>query len=261
LTKLFINISSENLRVTAVKILVAGFAIAFTQVRSVLATTAAPASYAEGEPCAAFTDDAVYVDFSLLMGLEQREVEMRIPKSFFEDRWKQQNGGQHTALLFRVMIDSFRPVARRETPSLNFEYMGFLIHDLVELPKIAEVKYQGAHPGSGRQSVNSMPFAEDITPFDYDLAPFNYGLDRIVPLAGDVQDDVYLALSDGNLLAAVVSCDTPEWVQYPGCEQYFVSQSGVDVQISYRLKYLPLWAELQNNVEAFLQCATKSNSE
>ena len=179
-------------------------------------------------PCRYFTDDAKYVDFTLVMQLENRDVAMRVPLVFLEDAWKQQNGVRHTAILFRTMIDSFEPVTRAQTPHLDFEYTSFLINDYIDLPKIAEHGLDMASPGpaSPRQPLS-----------DYTMRPHKYGLEEVIPnYPEELQEDVYLHTGVNGEIDIVVSCNVTGTMQYPECNQFFRTSAGADIP-RYRWPY------------------------
>ena len=205
------------------------------------------------EPCQAFTEDAEYVNFTLVMELERRDVSMQVPRVFLEDRWKQQNGARHTAILFRTMIDGFEPVTRAETPYLDFEYTPFLVKDYIDLPRLAELYLDSASPGvaSPRQSLS-----------EYATHSYRYGLEEIIPnYPDDLQANVYLHKVQSGAIDTVLYCKTPEAAQFPTCQQFFRTTTNVDIKFHYPVRFLPIWAKMQSNINAFVECAVTLNKQ
>ncbi len=109
------------------------------------------------DPCALFGGNEDVVTFYIDMDLEGGEVEMRVPKIFLEDRFDHEDGVRHGSQLFRVMIDNFLPVTRRQTSEFNKagtwergkpRYMWFLVGDYVDLEKTAELYLKWMSPSS-----------------------------------------------------------------------------------------------------------------
>lgn len=199
------------------------------------------------EPCQTFTENAEFVDFILVMDLENRDVAMRVPKVFLEDVWKQQNGARHTAILFTATIGAFEPVTREQARDLNFEYTSFLINDYIDLPKIAELYLDSASPGrvSPRESLS-----------DYMTRPFQYRLEEVVPnYPEELQANVYLHKDRSGEIDSVISCKTVQAAQFPTCQQFFRSFSNIDIKFHYPIRYLPIWARMQSNIDRFVECA------
>ena len=199
------------------------------------------------QSCGHFSANAEYIDITLVMQLENREVSMRVPQEFLEDAWNRQDNVRMTSFAFRTMIDTFEPVKRHETPHLNFEYTPFLINDYVDLPQLAELKLDSASPG---RASPWQPLA------DYSMRPFQYGLEEVIPNYPDeLQENVYLQKGTNGEIYTVIACSIIGVANYPGCKQYSRTPSGVDLKFSYRLKYLPIWQEMQNNIHSFVECA------
>ncbi|MCF6273806.1 MAG: hypothetical protein L3J37_11575 [Rhodobacteraceae bacterium] len=205
------------------------------------------------QSCGHFTASAEYIDITLVMQLENREISMRVPQEFLEDAWNRQDNVRMTAFAFRTMIDTFEPVKRSETPHLNFEYTSFLINDYVNLEALAELKLDSASPG--RASPRE-PLA------DYSMQSFQYGLEEVIPNYPDeLQENVYLLRDSNGEIDTVIACSIIGVANYPGCKQYSRTPSGVDLKFSYRLKYLPIWQEMQNNIHSFVECAIDEASQ
>ncbi|GEM_PF-2247455 len=216
-----------------------GTSLQVTAAQTIVADTA--------QSCGRFTSGAEYIDITLVMDLEDREIQMRVPQEFLEDAWNRQENVRMTAFAFRSMIDTFEPVKRSETPHLNFEYTPFLITDYVNLEVLAELDLDSASPG---QASPWQPLA------DYSIQPFQFGLEEVIPnYPEELQENVYLHRGLDGEIDTVTSCSVIGTVAYPGCSQYSRTQSGVDLKFSYRLKYLPIWQEIQNNIHTFIECA------
>lgn len=199
------------------------------------------------QACGHFTSGAEYIDITLVMGLENREIQMRVPQEFLEDAWNRQNGVRMTAFLFTTMIDTFEPVKRGETPYLNFEYTSFLINDYISLEALAEVMLDSASPG------RASPWQPLAT---YTMRPFQYGLEEVIPKYPDeLQENVYLQRGSRGEIETVIACSIVGVANYPICQQYSRTASGVDLKFSYPLRFLPIWQEMQNNIHSFVECA------
>jgi len=197
--------------------------------------------------CSHFTTDADYININLVMQLEEREVAMRVPQEFLEDAWNRQEGARKTAFLFRTMIDTFEPVTRAQTPYLDFEYTSFFINDYINLPELAELMLDSASPGkaSPREPLSA-----------YDTHPFQYGLVEVIPnYPKELQENVYLKITPDGTVKTVIACSVIGTVAFPGCNQLSRTPSGVDIKFHYRLKYLPIWQAMQNNIHSFIECA------
>lgn len=197
--------------------------------------------------CSHFTADADYINITLVMQLEKREVRLRVPQEFLEDAWNRQEGARKTAFLFRTMIDTFEPVTRAQTPYLDFEYTSFLINDYIDLPKLAELMLDLASPGK----------ASPWEPLSaYNTRPYKYGLVEVIPnYPKELQENVYLKMGQNGEVKTVIACSVIGTVAFPGCQQFSRTPSGVDIKFHYRLKYLPIWQDMQNNIHSFVECA------
>lgn len=211
-------------------------------------------------PCAAFTPEADYIEQTLIMDLEGREIALRIPRVFLEDVWDQRPGFKDTAQLFRVEIGSFTPVSRPETGRRNkrriWNWMDFLITDWVPLDRIAVLSAES------RSSVIGGNSARDLD--SYAPAPGPFGLAEIRSDAPQptpsYRTNTYIFRSEDDTLSAVLSCNVPGpgSVMHPICLHWFRA-AGMDVQLTYRRTELPNWRALQDDVTAFLGCLTKAS--
>lgn len=197
--------------------------------------------------CSHFTADADYINITLVMQLEKREVRLRVPQEFLEDAWNRQEGARMSSFLFTTMIDTFEPVTRAQTPKLNFEYTSFLINDYIDLPKLAELVLDNASPGK----------ASPWEPLSaYNTRPYKYWLVEVIPnYPKELQANVYLKTEQDRTVDTVIACSTPEAVPYPTCQQFSRTDSGVDIKFHYPLRFLPIWQEMQNNIHSFVECA------
>ena len=209
-------------------------------------------------PCAAFTPEADYIEQTLIMDLEGREIALRIPRVFLEDVWDQRPGFKDTAQLFRVEIGSFTPVSRPETGRRNkrriWNWMDFLITDWVPLDRIAVLSAES------RSSVIGGNSARDLD--SYAPAPGPFGLAEIRSDAPQptpsFRTNTYVFRSEDDTLSAVLSCNVPGSVMHPICLHWFRA-AGMDVQLTYRRTELPNWRALQDDVTAFAGCLTNTN--
>ena len=210
---------------------------------------------ADHDPCITFTDDADYISQSLIMQLEGREVPLRIPKQFFEDLWDRRDGFADTAQMFRVEIGTFLPVSRAQTGRRNeqdiWNWMTFVISDRLPLEELAEFHVE--------KDVNTLRVPPTFSDMPRSAGPF--GLLSL--LRGDDQQqrpnerEVFVSLDSVGSLSAVLTCDTPLSANYPICIHWFRA-AGIDVELDYMRVELPNWQTLQDDVTAFLTCATSS---
>jgi hypothetical protein len=208
---------------------------------------------ADRDPCAAFTADADYVSQTLIMQLEGREVPLRVPRQFFEDPWDFQSSFTDTAQLFRVEIGTFTPVSRAETGRRNkqdiWNWMTFLIGDRLPLEELAEYHVE--------KDVNTLRVPPTFSDMPRSAGPF--GLLSLRRGDGQQQRpnerEVFVSLDSVGSLSAVLTCDTPLSANFPICIHWFRA-AGMDVELDYRRVELPNWQALQEDVTAFLTCAT-----
>jgi len=207
------------------------------------------------DPCAGFTESTDYVSQTLIMDLEGREVDLRVPKQFMEDPWDRKDGFADTAQLFRVEIGTFLPVSRSETGKRNkkdiWNWMTFLIGDKLPLEDIAVLSAESF------SSVQNGNRARDLRGYVLLSGPF--GLSEIRSDAKQptpfFRTNTYLAHDADGALIAVLSCSAEGSVLSPGCQHWFRS-AGMDVELNYRRTELPNWQALQEDVAKFLTCVT-----
>jgi len=197
--------------------------------------------------CSHFTADADYINITLVMQLENREVALRVPQEFLEDPWNRQKGTRKTAFLFRTMIDTFEPVTRAQISKINFDDTSFLVADYIDLTGIAELVLDNASPGK----------ASPWEPLSaYNTRPFQYGLIEVIPnYPKELQANVYLKAEQDRTVDTVIACRTPEAAPYPTCQQFSRTDSGVDIKFHYPIRFLPIWQKMQNNIHSFVECA------
>lgn len=207
------------------------------------------------DPCALFEGNDDVVTFFIDMDLEGGEVEMRVPKVFLEDPHDHQDGVCHGSQLFRVMIDNFLPMTRRQTSEFNRagtwergkpRYTWFVVGDILDLDRIAALSLKRMLPKTPERPIS-----------DYEFVPFDHGLLKAVPSDGEVQKDVFLAYSNEGDLSSVLTCSADGTVTYPFCTHFFRS-SEMDVQLNFAKPYLSEWQKMRNDVDRFFSCATNT---
>lgn len=207
------------------------------------------------DPCWAFTEDATYVNHTIVMQLEHREVKMRVPIDYFEDRWDRKDGFRDTAQLFSVDIGTFKMVTRPETAVRKKKgirsLLLILISDHIPMeilaPREAERSIRGGNPDRPLQ--------------EYVRMPGPYGLREIMSPSPKskhkFEKSIYLADDDAGNLSTILNCNVPGTILNPGCEHFF-SAAGLDVSLTYDRSELPNWRRIQGEVTRFLNCATSS---
>ena len=112
------------------------------------------------QACSLFGEDQETVEFFVDMVLEETEIRLKVPKIYLEDRYDHVQGARHRSQLFRVMIENFLPVTRRQTTGLrqsgNFGYARILIGDRIDMEGIADVELRGANPGRHRKKAEDL---------------------------------------------------------------------------------------------------------
>jgi hypothetical protein len=204
-----------------------------------------------GDACALFTPDATYVTLAIEMDLEGREVQIRVPTDYFEDRLNPAKIQRTTSKLFSVEIGTFLPVTRPQTAEKHkaglMDYMAFLVGDVVDLKQIALNRIEQYKVREKK------PLAEYIAkPIDFGL----YDVEMDHPyLQDEFAYNVYLDARPDEEFSAVISCDAPGTVLSPGCDHFFVAEN-LDVDVHYNRNYLPYWKEIQGSMSDFLKCST-----
>jgi hypothetical protein len=232
------------------------FAVALTAIAAqaeVVRPTPVPT---DRDPCAAFTPEADYVDQTLIMQLEGREIALRVPRVFLEDVWDLRSGFTDTAQLFRVEIGSFTPVSLAETSRRNkrgiWNWMHFLISDNIPLEDLAVLSAElGSAVIGGDNTHDLESYAPQPGPFG--LVEIRSNAPQPTP---SFRTNTYVFRSEDGTLSAVLSCNVPGSVMYPVCLHWFRA-AGMDVQLSYRRTELPNWQALQDDVTAFAGCLTR----
>ena len=202
------------------------------------------------DPCRYFTLDEERVDFFIEMRLEQKQVPLSVPKIFLEDRWDYVNGASHRSQLFRVTIDTFTPLTRRQASQQNQlgskNRMIFLAGDRVDMTSIATNTMLFADPGP-----------HDRTFETYALESAAYDLMRAIPKGNEPQRDVYVLIDENGTPETVIACSKHGLVKFPGCEHHFRA-SGIDVLANYPITTLAHWRTIENNIAQFFSCAVES---
>ncbi|MDX8348968.1 hypothetical protein SLH49_13360 [Cognatiyoonia sp. IB215446] len=198
-------------------------------------------------PCHLFKTGTEFVTQTLYMPLEDVRHTLTIPEVYFEDAFDRVDGSEHRAQLFRVMIDDFTPVTRRDTAKLikspQPNYFDFVLQDVIALPHSLRVAAESMATGDGR---DMSAYKEERTDF---------GLLALLPRSGQERfREVFVAREESGELIAVFNCSNNPTFVNQGCNQSFRS-NGVDVQMTYRRIHLDNWRELQDSVSDFLFCA------
>lgn len=208
-------------------------------------------------PCAAFTNDATYIDFSIRMELEDKTVPLSVPIQFFEDFWDRRSGYETQAQLFRVEIGSFEPVSRKETSvrtrSRVRDWIQFLIADHIPLEDIAHVHMKLSGP---------FEFGQQLTG-EYKRLSAKYGLKEL-DFPGEKPEyrrpeNVFIDENPETGITSVIKCRHQGTSLNPGCQLYFRA-SALDVKLSFGRTELPNWQKFQADITQFLTCATSSGA-
>lgn len=203
--------------------------------------------------CSDFSVGADYVKSTIVMQLEKREINIRVPRGYFEDPWDLVNGFRDTSQLFRVEIDSFLPVSRQEAGKRNkrgiWNWMTFLVGDTVSLSEIARQRADIFN--SERPKIES-----------YAVRPSDFGLTWVETkdssLSRSPRNDLFLSYGSPERMEieTIIQCTSPKdkTSPHPICSQFFRS-SGMDVELTYPRSELENWKQLQDDVAHFLSCA------
>lgn len=203
------------------------------------------------DPCRHFGTDERQVAMTIVNRIEGTEIELAIPIRYLEDRWDRQQNVRHEAQLFRVTLDTFEPVSRREAGEQNKQgiqnRMSMLISDVVPMKELAANRLDSASPGTPWE------------PFDaYSIQPGPHGLLEVVPLSERITRDVYVSYGADGELETILACRTIDSAQNPGCQHRFRAE-GLDVHSLYRRTELPNWLILERNMRQFLSCARRAD--
>ena len=199
------------------------------------------------QACRLFETETEFVSQTLHMQMENTRHVLNIPKIYFEDLFDRVDGSEHNAQLFRVMVNDFAPVTRRQTTDLlqygNRPYFDFLLHDPIDLDESLGIIATRMATGDGRD-LNA-----------YDIEPSTFGLSVLLPKSGsEVHRDVFVAYDQLGSLSAIVSCRPWGTTLHSSCTHDFRSGE-IDVRMSYSREYLPQWNDLQASVSDFIACS------
>ena len=185
------------------------------------------------------------------MRLEQKKVAVSVPKIFLEDRWDHVNGASHNSQLFRVTLDTFEPIGRKQASLQNHNgihnRMTFVVGDRVEQEALASIISRRADPGTGNVGFEN-----------YALERSDHHLSKAVLVGADPQRNVYFTLGENGVPDTVVSCWIAGKVPFPGCDQYFRA-SGMDIKVNYRAYAFQNWQKIQEDITRFLSCAVEAS--
>lgn len=174
--------------------------------------------------CHLFATEDQFVTQTLYMQLEDARHTLTIPEIYFEDASDRVDGSEHRAQLFRVMMDDFAPVTRRETADLiasdRIDYFRFVLTDFVTLEDALPIVASSMRTGDGR----------DMSAYNEIEAEF--GLSAILPLDGaQTGRDVFVARGNIDEITAVFSCANNSSFVNQSCRQLFRTQE-IDVRMS-----------------------------
>lgn len=203
-------------------------------------------------PCNAFSLDADYVNSTIVMQLEKREINIRVPREYFEDPWDLVNGFRDTSQLFMVEIGSFLPVSRQEAGKRNkrgiWNWITFIVGDTISLSEIA--RQRADLFGSEQPEIEN-----------YTVRPSDFGLTLVETkdssLSRTPRNDLFLYYRspERREIETVIQCTSPndKTRPHPICSQFFRS-SGMDVELTFSRRELKSWKQLQYDVTQFLSC-------
>lgn len=202
-----------------------------------------------------FFDDEIIVQ-TLVMPLEMRRLELHVPSSYLEDPWDRVQYSEHTSQLFRVTLEDFTPVTRRQSSDRlrtgTRDYFSFVLQDLVPLDELLRIELRLSVPGLARTdpSFNAAPrqyFTETRT--EAGLTAFT------VMKETDVHKNVFAVFDPDGQPTAVFSCTPVGTTKNAVCDHDFRAH-GIDIRVGYRRDYLARSAEIQDRVSDFVGCMT-----
>ena len=199
------------------------------------------------DPCHLFQAETAFVTQILYMQMEDVRHTLTIPEVYFEDAFDRVDGVEHRAQLFRVLIEDFTPVTRRDTADLfrngRKEYVDFVLQDPIDLDGILPISAERMTTGDGRD----MSVYEEVD--------FDFGLLAVVPRSGAQKySETYVARNEDGALQAVISCsNNPTFVHW-SCNHDFRAHE-IDVGMSYSRVDLRDWQQIQTSVSRFISCA------
>ncbi len=217
-----------------------------------LAESLSPGVGPTPDPCAFFSPNQKHVDFFINMSLGQKKVAVSVPKIFLEDRWDHVNEANHNSQLFRVTLDTFEPVSRKQASLQNrngiHNRMTFVVGDRVDHEALDSNVLRRADPGTEGSAFN-----------EYKLESSEHGLFKAVSKGDDPQGDVFFSLTDSGVPDTIISCWIVGKVPFPGCEQYFRA-AGMDIKVNYRAFAFENWRKVQDDITRFLSCAVEASN-
>lgn len=182
----------------------------------------------------------------LQIGSPESLMPLYIPERYLEDAHDRIQGSTHTAQLFRLSTEDYRPVTRRETSQLmkdkDADYFTFVLRNFRPLEQILQFNLDGW---------NSDYFQN---PRPYEVIEHQAGLWQVV---GDFEPEdrtIFLELDQGGI-DAVISCPyKQDWHRrLPRCEA-FLNASGIDVSMTFAQEKIEIWGRLRRSVVQFVSC-------
>ncbi|EAU43295.1 hypothetical protein FP2506_10636 [Fulvimarina pelagi HTCC2506] len=210
-----------------------------------------PALPTEIDPCFAFTPDADYATNIIVMRKENRRVGLRVPVQYWEDYWDKRGGFEDYAQLFRVDMDDFTPVTRKQTSerlrSGRDNYMNFVAGD-DNGPESWALNFATPRDRTTRLT--------DLPPGQLSPAGLTWLDTEFSSVSRFPEEDLFVAYNATDEVDSTIRCTSPKAPQTkkPMCSQYFRG-GGLDVQMDYPRIFIHRWAELQHNTARFLQCS------
>lgn len=188
-----------------------------------------------------------YVEFSLVMELENRRLPMHVPRNYFEDRWDLVDGAEHTAQRFSLDFETLRPLKLIERHRLNkqgkLNLLSVLLGDTVGPFKRLRYAISAAQGWSLDK--------DSIGPIDE--IEFKYGL-KEVDLGTESYDRVFFWPSQNNPSPISIICTGARPVRRKLCRHYFRSNEGIDVNLTYPMYDLFRWGQTQERIEELISC-------
>ncbi|MEN3792838.1 hypothetical protein [Fulvimarina sp. MAC3] len=185
------------------------------------------------------------------MTKENRRVGLRVPVQYWEDYWDKRGGFEDYSQLFRVDMDDFAPVTRKQTSERlrdgRDNYMNFSTRD-DDGPESWALHFATPRDRTTRltELPPGRPGPAGLTWLDteFSSATKYYG------------SDLFVAFDAAGEVRTTIQCSSPKapLSKNPMCNHYFRG-GDLDVQMGYPRIFIHRWAELQENVSQFLQCA------
>lgn len=202
-----------------------------------------------------FADDEIIFQ-TLFMMQEKKRHHLRVPASYLEDPWDLVQNLEHTSQLFRVTVEDFTPVTRRQSSDRlrtgKRDYFSFVLQDLVPLDELLRIELRLSVPGLARTdpTFNAAPrqyFTESRT--ESGMTAFT------VKRETDVHKNVFAIFDPDGHPTAVLSCTPVGNTKNAVCDHDFRAH-GIDIRVGYRRDYLARSAEIQDRVSDFVGCMT-----